>query len=96
MDFFLSAIREYSGYPKVRDLQKLLGPRLSLIKINAILRYLVKSNSLEIDLDGNIIWSRQENIDRLLSFGETANISPEFLEYFSTKDTDNVEVKDNS
>jgi hypothetical protein len=96
LDFFLATIRRYSGYPKVRDIQKLLGPRLSLIKINVILRYLVKSNSLEIDLDGNIIWSRQESVDPLLSFGEAANISPEFLEYFSTKDTDNMEVKDNS
>ena len=70
----------------------MLGPRLNLIKINAILRYLVKSNSL--DLDGNIIWSRQENTDRHLSFGEAANISPEFLEYFSIQDTGDVEVKD--
>jgi len=94
LNFFLTAIRGYSGYPKVRDLKRLLGPRLSLIKINAILRYLVKSNSLEIDLDGNIIWSRQENIDRQLSFGEAANISPEFLEYFSAKIREDTEVKD--
>ena len=85
MNFFLSAIRRYSGYPKVRDLKRLLGSRLSLIKINAILRYLVKSNRLEIDLDGNIIWSSQENVDRHFSFGEAANISPEFLKYFSAK-----------
>lgn len=94
MNFFLTTIRGYSGYPKVRDLKILLGPKLSLIKINAILRYLVKSNSLEIDLDGNIIWSRQENIDRQLSFGEAANISPEFLEYFSAKIREDTEVKD--
>ena len=94
MNFFLSAIREYRGYPKVRDLKRLLGPRLSLIKINAILRYLVKSNSLEIDLDGNIIWSRQENIDHHFSFGEAANISPEFLKYFSAKIREDTEVKD--
>lgn len=94
MNFFLTTIRGYSGYPKVRDLKRLLGPKLSLIKINAILRYLVKSNSLEIDLDGNIIWSRQENIDRQLSLGEAANISPEFLEYFSAEIREDTEVKD--
>jgi hypothetical protein len=49
---------------------------------------------LEIDLDGNIIWSRQENIDRQLSLGKAANISPEFLEYFSAKIREDTEVKD--
>jgi hypothetical protein len=45
-------MRSTGGYPKVRDLQKLLRPRLNLAKINAILRYLEKSKRLEIDLGG--------------------------------------------
>jgi hypothetical protein len=49
---------------------------------------------LEIDLDGNIIWSRQENIDSHFSFGEAANISPEFLKYFSAKIREDTKVKD--
>jgi hypothetical protein len=65
---------------------------LNLVKINTILRYLEKSKSLEIDLDGNIIWIREESLDHHLSVAESANISQEFLEYLSTKvmDTDDV------
>jgi hypothetical protein len=96
LNFFLTIIKSYNGYPKVRDLQKLLGPRLNLIKIHTILRYLDKSKSLEIDLDGNIIWFRQENTNDHLSLVEAAIISPEFLDRFSTKDTDDVDVKNNS
>ena len=91
LNFFMTCIKRYNGYPKVRDLQNLLGPKLNLVKINAILRYLVKSKSLEIDLDGNIIWFRHEKTDSHLSFMEAASISPDVLEYFSTKDKDNIE-----
>lgn len=91
LNFFMTGIKRYNGYPKVRDLQKILGPKLNLIKINAILRYLVKSKSLEIDLDGNIIWFRQEKTNPHLSFMEAANISPEVLEHFSREAKDNME-----
>ena len=96
LNFFLSILESYNGYTKIRDLQQLLAPRLNLIKINTILRYLEKSKSLEIDLDGNIIWFRRENTSHHLSLMETANISPEFAEYFPTNDVDDMEVKDNS
>ncbi|MGC1928393.1 MAG: hypothetical protein WA667_05415 [Candidatus Nitrosopolaris sp.] len=80
-----------NGYPKVRDLQKLL-PTLNSVKINVILRYLERSRRLEIDLDGNIIWIRQDK-DKAneLSLAEAANISKDFLNYFSTKNR-NTEV----
>jgi len=85
LTFFLTTMRNTGGYPKVRDLQKLLRPKLNLAKINAILKYLEKSKRLEIDLSGNIIWIREENISsHELSFAEVANISQEFLEYFSS------------
>jgi hypothetical protein len=78
-------MRNTGGYPKVKDLQKFLRPKLNLAKLNAILRYLEKSKRLEIDLSGNIIWIREENISsHELSFTQVANISQEFLEYFST------------
>jgi hypothetical protein len=78
-------MRNTGGYPKIRDLQKLLRPTLNLAKINAILRYLEKSKRLEIDLGGNIIWIREENISNHdLSFAEVANISQEFHEHFSS------------
>jgi hypothetical protein len=94
LNFFLTSLERYNGYPKVRDLQYILGPRLNLIKINTILRYLVKSKSLEIDLDGNIVWFRREKTDPRLSFMEAANISPEVLEHFSIEDKDDMELKD--
>jgi hypothetical protein len=73
------------GYPKVRDLQKLL-PALNSVKINTILRYLERSRRLEIDLDGNIIWIRQDKDEaNEPSLAEVANISKNFLNYFSTK-----------
>jgi hypothetical protein len=85
LNFFLTTLRNIGGYPKVRDLQKLLRSKLNLAKINAILRYLEKSKRLEIDLGGNIIWIREENIaSHELSFAEVANISQDFLEYFSS------------
>jgi hypothetical protein len=81
-----------NGYPKVRDLRKLLQPTLNSVKINAILRYLERSKRLEIDLDGNIIWIRQEKDEaNELSLAEVANISKDFLNYFSTKNQ-NTEV----
>jgi hypothetical protein len=92
LNFFLTAIKNVNGYPKVRDLRKLLSPRLNLVKINTILRYLEKSKSLEIDLDGNIIWIREESLNHHLSVAESANISQEFLEYLSTKDMDTDDV----
>jgi hypothetical protein len=83
----LTAIRAIEGsYPKIRDLQKLLRPRLDLFKINTILRYLERSKMLETDLDGNIIWIREDrNNANRLSLAERANVSKEFLDFFSKK-----------
>jgi hypothetical protein len=47
---------------------------LDPIKINAILRYLERSKSLEIDLDGNIIWIREEKAKHS-TLADVANIS---------------------
>jgi hypothetical protein len=83
----LTAIRAVEGsYPKIRDLQKLLRPRLDLFKINTILRYLERSKMLETDLDGNIIWIREDgNNANGLSLAERANVSKEFLDFLSKK-----------
>jgi hypothetical protein len=58
---------------------------LDLFKINTILRYLERSKRLEIDLDGNIIWTRQDSDTNQLSLAERANISKEFLDLYSKK-----------
>jgi hypothetical protein len=81
----LTSIKKVEGsYPKIRDLQKLLRPRLDLFKINTILRYLERDKRLETDLDGNIIWIREDsNSANKLSLAERANLSKEFLDFFS-------------
>ena len=60
---------------------------MDLFKINTILRYLERSKRLEIDLDGNIIWIREDsnNADQL-SLAERGDLSKEFLDFFSKKD----------
>jgi hypothetical protein len=58
---------------------------LDLFKINTILRYLERSKRLEIDLDGNIIWTRQDSHNNQLSLFERATISKEFLDLYSKK-----------
>jgi hypothetical protein len=58
---------------------------LDLFKINTILRYLERSKRLEIDLDGNIIWTRHDSDNNQLSLAERANISKEFLDLYSKK-----------
>ena len=74
------------GYPKIRDLQRLLRPRLDLFKINTILRYLERSKRLETDLDGNIIWMREnkQNTNKL-SLAERAKMSKEFSDFSQRK-----------
>ena len=62
-------------------------PSLDPVKINAILRYLERSKSLEVDLDGNIIWIREEEgKPKQSTLADVANISKDFLNYFSTKE----------
>jgi hypothetical protein len=81
----LTSIKKVEGrYPKIRDLQKLLRPRLDLFRINTILRYLERVKRLETDLDGNIIWIREDNDTvNQQSLAERADLSKEFLNFFS-------------
>ena len=51
--------------------------------MNTILSYLERSKSLEIDLDGNIIWIREERSNQS-TFADVAKISEDFQKYFST------------
>lgn len=85
INYFLITLRKVEGgYPRIRDLRRILEPRLNLFKINTILRYLERSKRLQTDLDGNIIWIREDNNNaNQLSLGERAYISKEFLDYFS-------------
>lgn len=63
VNFFVHRLEEKleSGeYPKLRELEKMLRPRLSSQKIIAVLGYLQRSRMIEVDLDGNIIWVRRD------------------------------------
>ena len=63
INFFVHSLEERieSGvYPKLRELEKMLKPRLSSQKIIAVLGYLQRSKMIEVDLDGNIIWIRRD------------------------------------
>jgi hypothetical protein len=62
-----------------------------------ILKYLERSKRLETDLDGNIIWLREDNNNtNQVSLADRASISKEFLNFFYKEDTskDNLN-KDN-
>jgi hypothetical protein len=90
----LTSVKKVEGsYPKIRDLQKLLRPRLDLFKINTILRYLERDKRLETDLDGNIIWIREDNANKL-SLAERANLSKEFLDFFSKNHNQRLEEEE--
>ena len=69
---------------------------MDLFKINTILRYLERAKRLETDLDGNIIWIRQDisNSTNKLSLAERADLSKEFLDFFSKKNNQRLEEEE--
>ena len=68
---------------------------MDLFKINTILRYLERDKSLETDLDGNIIWIREDsNNANKLSLAERANLSKEFLDFFSENHNQRLEEEE--
>jgi len=60
----------------------LLTPRLSLAKINAILKFLERSKRIIVDLDGNIVWFKQNNLDEDYQLGDVADFSKDFTDRF--------------
>jgi hypothetical protein len=68
---------------------------LDLFKINTILRYLERDKRLETDLDGNIIWIREDSNDaNKLSLAERADLSKDFLDFFSRKNNQRLVEED--
>jgi hypothetical protein len=68
---------------------------LDLFKINTILRYLERDKRLETDLDGNIIWIREDSRSaNKLSLAERAELSKDFLDFFSKKNNQRLEEED--
>jgi hypothetical protein len=46
------------------------------------LKYLERSNHIIIDLDGNIVWIRENNLKDDYSLLESGKFSDDFLKYF--------------
>ena len=80
--YFIDTIKDVKPFPKLTELRKLLTPTLSLDKINAILKFLERSNQILVDLDGNIVWIKSTNMKEASNLSETADFSKEFLEHF--------------
>lgn len=73
------AIKEFDGYPRLRDLRK-MAPSLTPLQINTIIKYLERSGAIIIDSESYIVWTRKDRQDGL-TLGEVANISSEFKDY---------------
>lgn len=84
VELFLDKIKEITPFPKLRDLSKILKPNFTLDKINAILKYLERSNLIIIDLDGNIVWIKENNLKEDMTISESAKFSKDFLNYFNS------------
>jgi hypothetical protein len=75
---FLQAIRNFDGYPKLRDIRKML-PFLTPLQVNVISKYLEKSRAIVIDADGYITWIRNEDPGQL-TLGEVADMGSDLRE----------------
>ncbi|MDQ3884258.1 MAG: hypothetical protein M3239_02290 [Thermoproteota archaeon] len=74
----MQAIRNFKGYPKLRDLRRIL-PSFTPLQVNVVVRYLERSKTIVIDNDGYLIWMRNEDLGQL-TLGEVANMSSDFKE----------------
>ncbi len=79
LDIFLNTIEQSSEYVRIRHLQKIFRDKLDPIKINTILKYLERSKTINVDLDGNIIWIKSD-VNRQLTFWEKASIKNDLKE----------------
>ncbi|MGI0049441.1 MAG: hypothetical protein ACREAW_07865 [Nitrososphaera sp.] len=74
----LQAIKGFDGYPRLKDLGRML-PSLTPLQINVIVRYLERSGAIVIDTEGYIVWARKEQ--EQLTLGEVAEISNDVKDY---------------
>lgn len=83
VDIFLQAINRFEGYPRLRDLGRLL-PAMSDYKINVILRYLQRLGSIVVDNDGYITWTRKERGKESLTLGDVADLSDDVKKFLNS------------
>jgi hypothetical protein len=74
----LQAIKSFDGYPKLKDLGRMV-PSLTPLQVNVIVRYLERSGAIIIDTEGYIVWARKEQ--EQLTLGEVADISGDLKDY---------------
>ena len=87
VELFLKTLKGITPYPKIRDLNKIFKNKLSPLKVNIILRYLERSKTVELDLDGNVIWIREEENNQI-ELCDGATFSSAFIKYIKTKKID--------
>jgi hypothetical protein len=78
----LQAIKGFDGYPRLKDLGKMV-PSLTPLQINVIVRYLERSGAIVIDTEGYIVWARKEQEQLML--GEVAEISNDLKDYLKER-----------
>lgn len=76
----MQAIKDFDGYPKLRDLGRIVDS-LTPLQINVIVRYLERSGAIVIDTEGYIVWARKEQSQ--LTLGEVAEMSGDLKEYLA-------------
>ena len=87
IELFLKTLQGITPYPKIRDLNKIFKNKLSPLKVNIILRYLERSKTVELDLDGSIIWIR-EHENNQIDLCDRATFSSAFIKYIKAKKID--------
>jgi hypothetical protein len=87
IELFLKTLQGITPYPKIRELNKVFKNKLSPLKVDIILRYLEKSKTIELDLDGNVIWIREDENNQA-ALCERATFSSAFIEYIKTNKID--------
>ena len=75
----LQAIKNFEGYPKLRELPKLVTG-LKPFKLNLVIRFLERNGTILIDGDGFIVWIRGETFE-MSNLSDIAELSPEFREF---------------
>lgn len=80
----LQAIKSFEGYPKLRELSKLV-PSLKPFKLNIILRFLERTGTVIIDGDGYIVWARGDKSE-MSELSDIAEMSIDFKKFLNKSD----------
>jgi hypothetical protein len=82
IDALSQAIKDFDGYPRLRDLGRMV-PSLTPLKINVIIRYLERSGAILVDTESYIVWARKDQ--ERLTLGEVGKISADLKDYLEKR-----------